>query len=44
MSTSDEATDQQECPVCETENDFFYSYCRRCLAELPTSASDESFV
>ncbi|WP_425495360.1 DUF7577 domain-containing protein [Natrinema halophilum] len=40
MSTSADTADQQRCSVCETENDSFYTYCRQCLAELPTGVSN----
>ncbi|WP_281246986.1 DUF7577 domain-containing protein [Natrinema salaciae] len=34
MSTSSDPP-TQTCPVCRTENDRFYTYCRECLEELP---------
>ncbi|WP_264182379.1 DUF7577 domain-containing protein [Natrinema amylolyticum] len=43
MSTTSETT-RQQCPVCRTENDFFYTYCRQCLAELPTRTARSTSI
>ncbi|WP_449406453.1 DUF7577 domain-containing protein [Natrialba asiatica] len=33
---STEPAPQGPCPYCSTENDYFYTFCRNCLQELPS--------
>ncbi|WP_449289181.1 DUF7577 domain-containing protein [Natrialba hulunbeirensis] len=41
-TASSNSTVQGSCPYCSAENDFFYTFCRNCLQELPSNARRHS--